>query len=193
MKGCVVTFGRGVATFYDPGGIPFMRGTWHNNTMYRIDFVPTAGNESFPEAAIDATDDTLDITTMSNNTAALPDAPTETRKSMRNAISSLISREAQTTEDHTNQGTNKKLDQAHNDARSTNTALVTTVSSTTPLLYPQEMMHPDAWKPATAKETMRVGYPKPRTNQSARFRKVGDEITIAATSTNDMNKLSKNH
>ncbi|RDB21876.1 Retrovirus-related Pol polyprotein from transposon TNT 1-94 [Hypsizygus marmoreus] len=40
-KGCSVLFGRGSATFYNPGGIPFMRGEAHNTTMYRLDFVTT--------------------------------------------------------------------------------------------------------------------------------------------------------
>ncbi|KAG6848337.1 hypothetical protein C0991_000697, partial [Blastosporella zonata] len=40
VKGCIITFGGGTATFYAPSGIPFMRGYRHNQTMYRIDFMP---------------------------------------------------------------------------------------------------------------------------------------------------------
>ncbi|KAF5387622.1 hypothetical protein D9615_000717 [Tricholomella constricta] len=39
-KGCTTTFDGKGATFYDPTGAPFMRGVCHNETMYRIDFVP---------------------------------------------------------------------------------------------------------------------------------------------------------
>ncbi|KAF5378820.1 hypothetical protein D9615_006849 [Tricholomella constricta] len=39
-KGCSVTFNGLGAIFFDPDGHPFMRGACHNDTMYRIDFIP---------------------------------------------------------------------------------------------------------------------------------------------------------
>ncbi|KAG6838710.1 hypothetical protein C0991_009334, partial [Blastosporella zonata] len=43
LKGCITTFGGGIATFYEPSGTPFMRGTRHNHTMYKIDFMEPTG------------------------------------------------------------------------------------------------------------------------------------------------------
>ncbi|KAG6839328.1 hypothetical protein C0991_003624, partial [Blastosporella zonata] len=216
QKGCTITFGGGTATFYGPGRMPFMHGTRHNHTMYKIDFIPrttTTELEATTITAMPAQSNAtpppagdnliLEATNMPSETAPVetvitatqtpeiaPDITTNAQTTC-GTIPSIAAKEAQTPEDIYEMqmsGGEKVESRKGTEKRDNLRSLADLVDKAT---HGTVDACRNGWK-TLDDEMTGVGYTRLRTKQSVQFRKVGDEIetVIGATYTDNTTGLS---